>query len=115
MKDYLGEFSVDISSSPYEHWTEVNWAMYWIGSYGQIDGAHHKTWVLDQVARILKGTRVIVTEARWQLPDGTIQTEFRHNLAEPTVEYLDWVEEMRGSYDPEFEEYEYDYDIGSAP
>jgi hypothetical protein len=28
-----------------------------IERYGQIDGAHHKTWVLDQVARALLGPR----------------------------------------------------------
>ena len=26
-----------------------------IGEYGQTDGAHHKQWVIDQVARILTG------------------------------------------------------------
>ncbi len=26
-----------------------------IASYGQIDGAHHKAWVIDQVARVLTG------------------------------------------------------------
>jgi len=25
--------------------------------YGQIDGAHHKTWVLDQVMRVAKGDK----------------------------------------------------------
>lgn len=24
--------------------------------YGQIDGAHHKTWVIDQAARLLSGS-----------------------------------------------------------
>jgi hypothetical protein len=28
-----------------------------IARYGQIDGAHHKTWVLDQVVRVLTGDR----------------------------------------------------------
>jgi hypothetical protein len=26
-------------------------------SYGQTDGAHHKTWVIDQMVRILAGDR----------------------------------------------------------
>lgn len=30
-------------------------AMAIIERYGQYDGDHHKLWVLDQVARILKG------------------------------------------------------------
>lgn len=115
MKEYLGEFSVEMSTSPFSGWGPKEWAMYWIGSYGQIDGAHHKTWVLDQVSRILKHTRVIVVEARWQNDDGSIETEFRPTLAEPSQDYLDWVDKMRGSYDPEFEEYEYEYDEGIAP
>lgn len=31
---------------------EIMEAMDIIKSYGQIDGAHHKTWCLDQIARI---------------------------------------------------------------
>lgn len=26
-----------------------------LASYGQIDGAHHKTWVIDQIVRALTG------------------------------------------------------------
>jgi hypothetical protein len=26
-----------------------------IEKYGQIDGDHHKAWVIDQIARIIKG------------------------------------------------------------
>lgn len=26
-----------------------------IERYGQIDGSHHKQWVLDQIARVIKG------------------------------------------------------------
>lgn len=115
MTKYLGEFLVDIETSSFADWTPSDWAMYWIGSYGQIDGSHHKQWVLDQVARVLKGTPVILMEARWQNDDGSIETEFRPSVNEPSQDYLDWVEEMRGSYDPESEEYEYDYDNGIAP
>lgn len=28
-----------------------------IEQYGQIDGGHHKAWVLDQIARIIKGDK----------------------------------------------------------
>lgn len=34
---------------------EMNEAMEIIERFGGIDGAHHKTWVIDQVARKLKG------------------------------------------------------------
>jgi hypothetical protein len=33
----------------------IDVAMAYIGDYGYIDGAHHKQWVLDQVARVLLG------------------------------------------------------------
>lgn len=29
--------------------------------YGQIDGAHHKTWVIDQVLRLLLGNKYEAT------------------------------------------------------
>lgn len=33
--------------------------------YGQIDGAHHKTWVIDQIVRTLTGDRyaAVIAEA----------------------------------------------------
>lgn len=36
---------------------KIEKAMSFIEQYGQIDGDHHKTWVLDQVARALKGDK----------------------------------------------------------
>lgn len=77
----------------------------------QIDGAHHKAWVLDQVARIYNGTAVIVKLAKWS--DG--QEEYRVWLDEPTPKYDDWVKDYRGQYDEEENCYEYDYDEGIAP
>ena len=62
---YLGEFPVDVATHPeYSKYTQADWAMLFIGKYGKIDGGHHKTWVLDQVARILKGTPAVVVQAR---------------------------------------------------
>lgn len=109
MDGYLGEFELDPNDNPYHDNTPSDWAMDWITMYGQFDGAHHKSWVLDQVARILKGTPVIVREARWE--NGT--REFRFRLGQPTQEYLDWVEDMKG--DMVDGEYEYEYDAGIAP
>jgi hypothetical protein len=54
-------------------------------SFGQIDGAHHKAWVIDQMVRTLLGSG-----------------------------YDDWVEAMRGEPD-EYGDYEYEYDEGIAP
>jgi len=111
MEGYLGDFDIELKDTKFKDYTKENWAMYWIGSYGQIDGDHHKLWVLDQVARILKGTPVIVKEARW----ANGHKEYREWLGEPTQEYLDWIKMMKGKYDEENDEYEYDYDEGIAP
>jgi hypothetical protein len=83
MEGYLGEFPSDKG----DKMNATDWALYFIEAYGQIDGAHHKTWVLDQVARVLHGTPVIVTEARWE--NGT--TEMRFRTGEASSKYLDWV------------------------
>lgn len=105
MEGYLGEFPADLTTSVYFDYEAIDWAIHWIEQYGQIDGEHHETWVLDQIARILYGTKVIVTEARWK--DG--KTELRFKLADPpSEEYADWVEEMTGDG-------EYEYDTGIAP
>ncbi len=57
MEGYLGETKLEShDGTPYEGYSPVEWALNYIEAYGQIDGAHHKLWVLDQVARILKGT-----------------------------------------------------------
>ena len=104
MKKYLGEKKINIKTHPvFKKYTPADWALYFIGSYGQIDGAHHKLWVLDQVARILNGTKVIVSEASWS--DG--EKNYRVKLANPSKKYQKWAEEMRAD--------EYDYDEGIAP
>lgn len=103
---YLGETAItDMTGTPYEGFVPQDWALVYIGSYGQIDGDHHKLWVLDQVARILKGTPVNVRLAEWE--DGF--QEYRFTTGEPSEAYKAWVEEMKG------DEEEYGYDTGSAP
>lgn len=109
MSKYLGCEVVDVAQTPYKEYTPSDWAMEFIGQYGQIDGAHHKQWVLDQVARILRGTPVVVSMAQWD--DG--QHEYRIQTGEPSIEYTSWVEEMLGE---EIDgECEYTYDEGIAP
>jgi hypothetical protein len=113
MEGYLGETEVDVSTHPvYSKYTQSDWAMVFIEMYGQIDGDHHKTWVLDQVARILKGTPVTVTTAKWD--NG--QSEDRFVVGEPTEQYNNWAHDMLGEkIDDEDFEYEYSYDCGTAP
>lgn len=112
-KQYLGEQDVDTQQHPeFKTWTSTDYAMYYIEQYGQFDGAHRKAWVLDQVARILKGCAVDVKLARWQHADGSIQTEYRLRLSGETApEYLAWREEMKGGVDSDGEPV-YDYDEG---
>lgn len=117
MDNYLGEFPVDIKThTEFSKYTLADWALLFIGMYGQIDGGHHKQWVIDQVARILNGTPVLVTEARWNY-NGKISTEYRFRVDTPTEDYNKWVKEMRGEWikNDDFEGYEYDYDEGIAP
>jgi len=108
MEGYLGETIIDIKESKFANFTQSDFVMLWIEHYGSIDGAHHKDWVLDQVSRILKGTKVIISLAKWK--NG--HEEYRFELDEPTIEYYKWVEEMKyGEDGPDTYEYEY----GIAP
>lgn len=106
---YLGEFPVDIADGPYKDFTPNDWALEYIFRYGQLDGAHHKTWVLDQIARILSGATVQVVVARWSdHPD-----EYRFCVMDDSPEYHQWkaeYEECDEDGNPE-----YIYDPGIAP
>lgn len=105
---YLGETPTDICRSPFHAHKKEDWAMSFIEAYGQIDGDHHKAWVLDQVARILNGTKVIVTTARWE--DG--HKEYRINVGKPSKKYLGWVKSMQFGEDGDET---YGYEEGIAP
>ena len=107
---FIGEFEVDTTIHPvFANYTPSDWAMEFIESYGQIDGSHHKSWVIDQVARILKGSPVTVVEAVWD----SGYKEFRFWTDVPSDEYRLWVKRMLG--DVVDDGYEYDYDEGIAP
>lgn len=108
---YLGEFDVDIATTPYAEYTPTDWALLYNFRYGQIDGSHHKQWVLDQITRILNGTPVVLTVRKWD--NGN--EEYNYNTGEPSQAYLDWVQEYQGEYDEESDTYEYRYDEGIAP
>lgn len=118
MAKYLGETLLEGEANPYNDFTPADYAMLYIEKYGQFDGGHHKQWVLDQVARILKGTLVVVKEAKWD--NGTIN--YRIDTAEESPEYTAWVQEMLGEFLTDDDEdgdgytgYEYGYDVGIAP
>jgi hypothetical protein len=84
VKRYLGEFPA--TDSEESHYKKDQWAVEYLSRYMGIDGAHHKQWLLDQIARILMGTPVIVAEARWD--NG--QKEIRFITGDPSPEYLKW-------------------------
>lgn len=94
---YLGETPIKINRIPEE------WAMLYISSYGGIDGEHHKTWVIDQVARILMGTPVTSVMAKWS--DGNQEERFQ--TEEPSYEYQCWRDDIAKSG--------YGYDEGIVP
>lgn len=62
-----------------------------IQRFGSIDGSHHKTWVVDQVVRMLLGSSL---------------------EGEETPEYLEWVKNMKNGEDGCDT---YDWDVGIAP
>lgn len=107
MPKYLGEAPVDVATHPeFKSLTPADWATLFITKFGGIDGAHHKDWVLDQVARILNGTPVAVTQAKWD--DG--QCEYRFVTGKPGKAYLEWRESLKDAETGE----DY-YDEGIAP
>lgn len=108
MEGYLGETILNISKTEYATYEQQDWAMLWIEMYSGTDGRHHKNWLIDQIARIIKGTKIIVKVAKWK--NG--HKEERFSLAEPPKQYWNWVEEMK---DGEDGPNTYDYDFGIAP
>ena len=109
MEGYLGETVIEKTKDwNYANHTKMDWAKLWIEKYGGYDGAHHKDWVLDQVARIIHDTEVIVSLAKWE--NG--HKEYRFDLAEPPQKYWDWVAKLKDGEDgPDT----YSYEFGIAP
>jgi hypothetical protein len=108
MEGYLGETVLDVKDTDYASYTTQHWAVHWIELYSGIDGGHHKVWVMDQVSRILAGTPVIISEAKWE--NG--HSELRFRLDEPSQSYINWVAQIRNGEDgPDT----YEYDVGIAP
>lgn len=76
--------------------TRAERALRVIERFGGIDGDHHKTWVLDQVARALHGCKLQDID----------------NEKTETPAYKEWVKQMcDGDDGPET----YSYDEGIAP
>lgn len=108
MSKFLGETVVDQKDTKYKDYTKRDWVLYYLESWGGIDGAHHKDWTMDQIARILNDTPIIIKEAEWDCG----LKEFRIDTGEPTQEYHDWVTEVCKSEDGGFT---YSYEVGTPP
>ena len=108
MSEYRGQVRVDIHKTKYAMYSKQDWVLLWIEMYGSIDGDHHKAWLIDQIARILKGTQIILSIAKWK--SGEENERFR--LSEPPKEYWDWVKEVKSGEDGEDT---YGYDFGIVP
>ena len=106
---YIGTKPVDLNTlEPYNTYTPAQWAMYWISRFSGIDGSHHKDWIIDQIARILKGGEITAYERSWT----NHISEYDFSVSE-SEEYTAWVLDMKGQcVDGEFE---YDYSVGIAP
>lgn len=103
---YMGEIVVKVQDTPYKGYKPKDWALLYLFKYGQIDGAHHKTWVLDQIARILNGAPVTIKKAQWT----DHAPEYRFNVG-TSPSYEKWVQNMKFDENGE----EYDYDEGCPP
>lgn len=100
MEGYLGDELVpSLNETPFAGFSPAEWAMFYVQEYGSIDGEHHKVWLIDQVARILKGTFVEVRLARWS----SGLTEYRFTTAEPPAigytAWRQWVEDEGNGWD----------------
>lgn len=111
MKEYLGQEIVKQEDTEFKDFTKSDWALYFIERYGQIDGAHHKAWVLDQCSRILNGSKIIINKAIWK----DEYFEYRVSVDSSCEKYNKWVHSMLGEYDEDLDEYEYGYEHGIAP
>jgi len=103
MKSYLGEELVKVEDTPFKEYSKQDWIMYFVDSYGGIDGAHHKDWVLDQVVRIIYDAPITIKLAKWS--NGC--TEYRVGLGEPSKTYAEYLKEI--------EDDGYEYNFGIAP
>ena len=108
---YLGETPVNILDHPkYSKYEPKDWALQWIAMYSGIDGAHHKDWLIAQVAKILCGTQVLMKIARWD--NG--QEEERFILGEDSTEFTHWKTAYEGDVYPDGAT-EYEFDEGTPP
>jgi hypothetical protein len=91
MKSNIKEVELDITKTLYSQYEKHDWAMLWIELHNGFNDEDQKDWLLDQIARILLGNKIIVKEVLWE--NGC--SELRFQLAEPSPDYINWVEETK--------------------
>jgi len=108
MKGYIGESPIDWKTHPeLKDMTEKDWALLMAFQHAQVDGAHHKTWVIDQMVRILNGAEITVKEAEW----ASGETVIRWTVGS-SDDYIEWVKKYADGEDgPET----YEWEEGIAP
>jgi hypothetical protein len=111
MAKYLGTKVVDIKDTKFKYYKTNDWVLYFIEKYGQIDGSHHKQWVLDQIVRIIHGCKIEIKLASWD----NDENEYRVNIISESKKYKNWVQDMLGKYNEDEQCFDYDYDKGIAP
>lgn len=83
-------------------------------SYAQIDGSHHKMWVIDQMLKALCGSPLLVENAT-DYKGQPYSYQYQAN----SIEYDEFINEYRGELteDAMWGEptYEYEWDDGCAP
>lgn len=96
---------VPLPQSPFTNDTVVDWVNRYIVAYGDIDGSHHKMWLIDQIFRITHLTPMVITYAVWgpsvRYPNG--HYEWRYQTGEPSILYREAVAEVCGQ-DGEWDE-----------
>ncbi len=94
MGEYLGGTIIrDLVGTPFENYSQIDWGFYFITVYAQLNGNYKET-VIDNIARILNGSEVIVSLHTWD----TCESEYRLELV-PSHKYKAWVSSMVNSDD----------------
>jgi hypothetical protein len=96
MSKFISEEVVEIKDTPFKDYTIKEWTLYFIGEYGMDDGAHHKHWLLDQIAKINTGNKIIISLIKYTDRKDYYNIEIED---EKTKEYLEWTGKY--NFDPE--------------
>lgn len=66
MEGYLGEFEVNANYTKYSGYTKIDYALEWMEDVEKDMGANVIFKAMKGAEKILRGSKVIVKEARWK-------------------------------------------------